>query len=143
MSEGPSTRTKRGRTRSIVRATSRAHAGLWWRTPTAWRVTFRSYPVHPERGVASRASEASSTRDDESKGVSARLHALRLVVARFARDSSLRANGRGARRARDSSLRGTEGGARRATPRPAPGERGNGLYRATFPESLSTASFTP
>src|SRR5579883_121388 len=95
MSEGPSTRTKRGRTRSIVRATSRAHAGLWWRTPTAWRVmrgfppahperagaSRASPPVRPERAGASRASEASATRAGESKGVAARLLALRLGIA--------------------------------------------------------------
>ena len=34
MSDGPSMRTYRGRTRAIVSRTSRAHAGLWWRTPT-------------------------------------------------------------------------------------------------------------
>src|SRR5581483_78961 len=95
MSEGPSTRTKCGRTRSIVRATSRAHAGLWWRTPTAWRVmrgfppahperagaSRASPPVRPERAGASRASEASATRAGESKGVAAWLLALRLGIA--------------------------------------------------------------
>src|SRR5688572_4257624 len=34
MSAGPSTSTKRGRTVPITCRTSRAHAGLWCRTPT-------------------------------------------------------------------------------------------------------------
>src|SRR5579883_2298933 len=45
-------------------------------------------PVRPERGVASRASEASATRDDESKGRRAKAPcpSTRHRLARFARE---------------------------------------------------------
>ncbi len=50
MSAGPSTSTKRGRTARTVASTSRAHAGLWCRTPTTWRRAL----IYP--GSRSRAS---------------------------------------------------------------------------------------